>query len=708
MNFRTASCWVLSILMASSGIAQKEGVVRESASATVIEVPINVIGKDGKPVRNLTAADFEIFDDGVKQTITGFEAVDLQQPVAPSSPLPAAAVRHWLLVFDLSNTSPTSLIRARDGAKAFVQSGLRESDLAAVATLSIQSGWTLLVNFTRDRFQLTRAIDTLGLPRLIARAPDPLAFALVPPGLGSVPADSRAALVLEDLKDLTVVQKGMTDDLKRGQAAEVLKTLGGLARTLDSVRGKKHVLLFSEGFESRLVTGDTAQKTASGSFMERNTTVNTSESAVGGEVWRVDSDARFGSTSSRSLLAAALAEFKRSDTMLDTVDTSGLRGDTEVSGPKPGSGTDALFTMAAETDGDFIRNANALGGALDTMANRSSYVYVLAFQPKSQTQAGRFHALRVRVTAPGARVLARSGYFEPRAFAKLSPLERVLASGDLLTGGARGNSLPASLLALPALGTSSPATVPILLEVPAGALPASSASGTLGLQVYAYANDAAGTLTDFVAQELSLDLPRVGATLAQEGLRIEGMLSLPPGEYTLRALVRETATGRAGVARTALTVPAIPGGAAMLLPPLFEEPASRGVRVQARARAGAAAPSAAQELMIGGERFSAAASPAVVRGAPVRIALVAYNFGAAREGQPLQLSSEIFSADGKPQSADVAVVRRLDSEPAGGRALLLSAKPDLAPGRYILKVRVSDRVTRRSAEATREFEVRAQ
>ena len=34
-----------------------------------------------------------------------------------------------------------------------------------------------------------------------------------------------------------------------------------------------------------------------------------------------------------------------------------------------GSGTDALFTMAAETDGDFVRNANQLGPEIERVAD---------------------------------------------------------------------------------------------------------------------------------------------------------------------------------------------------------------------------------------------------------------------------------------------------------------------------------------------------
>ncbi len=105
---RIALCLALA-LVSGPAAAQKSGtgVVQEKATVTVIEVPVNVLGKDGKPLAGLTAADFELYDNGKKQEITGFEVADLRLPAAEvvnpfiEAP-PAAARRHWFLVFDLS------------------------------------------------------------------------------------------------------------------------------------------------------------------------------------------------------------------------------------------------------------------------------------------------------------------------------------------------------------------------------------------------------------------------------------------------------------------------------------------------------------------------------------------------------------------------------------------------------------------------------
>ena len=250
------------VLLTGSAPAQDKpsgGVVAERTGVTLIEIPVNVVGKDGKPIAGLTAADFELTDDGKKVPIAGVDVVDLAAaaaaPGAPAAPsLPPSARRLWLLVFDLSYTSPSGLVRARDGARRFVTEGMKPRDLAAVGTLSVDTGWKLLVNFTSDRPQLAAAVDTLGLTGDTARTADPLSFAFLPPGpsspSGPAPAiNKNDAAILENLRDLQQMQKQANDDLQRGRVAKLVNNLGGIGRVLDATRGRKQVLYFSEGFE---------------------------------------------------------------------------------------------------------------------------------------------------------------------------------------------------------------------------------------------------------------------------------------------------------------------------------------------------------------------------------------------------------------------------------------------------------------------------
>ena len=65
--------------------------LKESIQVNVVEVPVTVIDSNGNPVRGLTAANFELYDNGTKRDITGFDAIDFaalsSTPITPLSPL---------------------------------------------------------------------------------------------------------------------------------------------------------------------------------------------------------------------------------------------------------------------------------------------------------------------------------------------------------------------------------------------------------------------------------------------------------------------------------------------------------------------------------------------------------------------------------------------------------------------------------------------
>src|SRR5512134_1297706 len=91
--------------------------VRERAEVVLVEVPVRVVDREGQPIRGLTAKDFELFDDGRKQEIVGFDAIDLAQkgkelPGGAESLHPAAR-RHFLVLFDLTFARPSAILAAQ-------------------------------------------------------------------------------------------------------------------------------------------------------------------------------------------------------------------------------------------------------------------------------------------------------------------------------------------------------------------------------------------------------------------------------------------------------------------------------------------------------------------------------------------------------------------------------------------------------------------
>lgn len=681
----------------------KEKLVAESAAVTAIEIPVHVTGRDGKPVPNLQPSDFELSDDGKRQTISAVDVIDLR--TIPASQTPPMARRHWLLVFDLSYTSPRGLARARDGARDFVERATLASDLVGVATVSVEHGWKLLVNFTRDRVQLAHAVASVGSSFGGLAPLDPLGFQVASPAADlAVAASVGKSEAKEVARDAARgIQRG-DDARERGRITQLVGVLGGVARTLDSVRGRKHVLYFSEGFDSALLGGTNRAAVPTSNERSAPNADTANEQAMRGEYWKIDSDTRFGSTSSRGRVGDALQAFRRSDTVLHTVDVAGLT--TSVStGDSRRNGRDSLFLMANETEGELVQNANELSGELQKVADRTSLVYVLVYQPQKLDKPGAYHALRVKVNVAGARVSARAGYYEPRPFAAMTPVERQLSTGDLLTGGG-ANALSLSILATPFPAERGAALVPVVMELPGGPLLAGVTAARIPVQFYTYAIDGAGSMRDYATQELTLDLAQLRSSLEAGGIKYYVTLSLPPGEFTIRAVVRNVATGRAGNASATLTVPGMPGGAPYVAAPLFEAPPSGWLLVKRPPTAGE--PNPEYPFAVGAETFIPAADPVIELGRESRIAVVTYNFPGGDTLPPLDVRMEIADAVGKVWPGTARTLGQTRVEKGTARKFVLGFAPEgLTPGKYRMTIAVSEKASGASAEGSAPFEVRA-
>src|ERR1700688_3137932 len=80
VRMRRLAAFGLFCVLATQSSAQQtpsqEGVIR--INVTLVQVDAVVTDARGKPVTNLTADDFEVFQDGKTQTITNFAFVDVR------------------------------------------------------------------------------------------------------------------------------------------------------------------------------------------------------------------------------------------------------------------------------------------------------------------------------------------------------------------------------------------------------------------------------------------------------------------------------------------------------------------------------------------------------------------------------------------------------------------------------------------------------
>jgi len=681
-----------------------EEVFRDTVEVVEIQVPVNVVGKDGEPVRGLTAESFEVFDGKKQQQITGFRVVDLD--VIESSmtrremelAVPAAARRHFLLLFDLSFSTPTSILRAREAARQFVLESLHPTDLAAVMVFEAEWGPRLIITFTPDRVQLARAIDTLGGARWMMAGRnniDPLRF-MVPdllPGRGpggigdplpmspSDPNSRDDALAAATFRAVGKLMSDTEKSYEAGRVASWATSMETLARLLESVQGRKHVIHFSEGFDGRHFLGRNPDPNDP-SFQEDRSNIEW------GQYWMVDSNDLYGDTGLQNAMAEMVEEFRRADAVIQAVDISGLGSDSEAAARAKGTTKSAMFYVANETGGELFDNANNFGPELEEVLRHTAVTYVLTFQPEEMDFDGTFHKLRVKADLPeGGRVFYRRGYYSPRPFTDLDPMEKQLLASDAIAAAEPRRDVGVQILAAPFKASDEAAYVPIIIEVDGASLIRGQDGDDVAAEIYTYVSDGQGQMLDFFTQLVSLDVSRGKESFLRGGVKYYGQLFLPPGDYMVRVLVRNSLTGRTGVETVSVPVPSYDVQPAVLLPPLFLESQERWVLVREN-REGPDQGTVVYPFTVRGEPFIPAAKPSVRQRGQIDVCLVGYNLG----DSSMEFDTMVFDSDHQRiEGGAFDLVERTITGIAGQDKLLGRFRPEgLDAGEYTVQFFLND------------------
>ena len=649
----------------------------ETVQVMVVEVPVTVIDRAGNPVNGLTKDDFEVTDDGKKVKVVGFDTIDMSKlaVVDTATPLPAAAYRNFLLLFDLSHSSPGTIGRAQSAARDFVKSQIGRRDLAAVATFSVEHGLQIVTSFTSDRDMLEHAIATLGEPAYFKVA-DPLRLAVSSPQTGNMtPArkegrgESPGAIVEEDRKRWTEMSTRANDEELRGRLRKQFTSFANVARMLDALRGQKQVVLLSEGFDPRLIQG--RQDLSARATQEQN------DAVMRGELWTVTSDDRFGSSQSTSDIERMAEIFRRSDVTMHAIDIKGLRSDVDASSGAQKSSNEGLYLLARPTGGSVFRNATDLTENFAQLLRQQETVYLLAFEAKAD-KPGKFHALKVKVpAAKGGKITHRTGYYESAA--KASPLEQTLTLADIMMTDADVKEVPLRVTAMPLPSRTGNARLPVVVEIPGEGLLHEVTGNAVTANLFVYAFDEEYQIKDFLQQRIGLDLAKSGAALRGAGLRYVGMLNLPPGKYAVKGLVRVEETGRVGFLRTDIVVPANNGPA--VLPPVFVSDRPGWINVAAPG----SGTSAVAAFTAAGKAFVPARNASLKKDGAYRIALFLHDTPA----DSLEVSPLIVGADGSSQAAPLQLVGRTPPDAEGSAKVLFELKPaNIAAGDYKLQLTV--------------------
>jgi len=674
-----------SLAAAAAGAAEVRRPPVYSADVSLVLLPVFVADGGGRAVRGLRAEDFAVQEDGKRVEIVSFRYVDTtstedQEEIRQSPP----ARRRFLLLFDKSFTDPGGLSRAQRAAVEFVRLRLAPSDLAAVATIDVNRGVRIVANFTEDRHLLAHAVRTLGVATF-ARISDPLALAVDLNITDIVTSGAPGEGVAEEgvlnnvMAAIVRRMRAAEDQAYRAQVMSLITNLRELANGLRTVEGRKQVLYFSAGFDSRVLVGESGpdQREASQSIAE-------------GRIWEVDGLNRYGDMRVRDLMQEATRSLSSADTVVHSIDVTGLGSDNSLQlmrSPEDSQrsvpGRESLNMLAADTGGRFFKDTNDLGAVLNEMADMTSRYYVLGFQPLKEKAPGAFHKVKVKVDRKATHVSHRPGYYEKLPLTAQPALQRQFEAAQLVMTGVGRNDLAFTALCLPFPSAGDRQVLGVVLEVPRETLPWKSGR-PMAVEVYGYGVAPDGTVMDHFAQLVRIDPAQVDPEGTMRGLSLFGTLTVPPGRYTVRLMVHERESGAAGVQFLEVNVPAHDPSRGVLLPPLVVDDSGRWLTLDmGRQRRGENGPFA-----VDGAPFVPRASFTFKPGEQQRVVLIAYEPAVA--GDPaadVQIRSSLTDREGHSVAPGFLRVQKVHHDGNGRRTYVLGYTPEVSkPGDYTLRL----------------------
>lgn len=396
---------------------------------TLVPLDVRVIDATGKPVTDLTEADFAILEDDVPQAIAHF-STQAFVPAAPSGP--DTRPRRASDAFELTSPNQRTFLIAfgrgwleePSGGVSAIEHLLRDR-LMPQDQVAIMA-WNRVTDFTTDRTETLALLDRLkhdhgGIDAQIV---------LWERSLARIYGDGRLPPFIQ--RKIDAVFAGATDLGVRATEG----TAGSLRHIEDQIRRFGDRMLGLPQFEpvglsefNRFGSG-TAQALRSATFFDfqmlyagvdylRHLTgakhlIFVSEFGVSGP--QVEADRSIGRMAADARVT------------LNIIHSGGVPFGDRGPAFTPRSTRFMIESgqtarLVAKTSGGqfYAHKFHRSSDDIDRIDETTRFQYTLAYYPQREPVDGKYRRIRVRVTRPGLTVLSREGYF---ARTHVGPLER--------------------------------------------------------------------------------------------------------------------------------------------------------------------------------------------------------------------------------------------------------------------------------------------
>ena len=563
---------------------QDEQRIRIGTTEVVLDVVVR--DKKGRPVKDLKAGDFEIYEDGIRQQIGAFRLV-VREPGAISTEIkkeetatrtspprdPFAGISFIALVFD--RLSPDARNLAHKAALNYVNEDVKPDDLVGV--FAIDLSLRTLQSYTDNPQLVRQAIDraaSLSTSTFASSAGQVRGIADRQSALQNA-TDSAEATAAAGGRDTgsaanaagATVGAGMADQMINQMMTRMLETVEVLERdqqgyattngllalvnSLGSRQGRKAVIFFSEGLAI-----PPAVQAHFRSVINAANRANVSIYAIDAAGLRVDSP---NGETVREI--NALGRRRINQTASGRDDPNGpmmrqLERNEDLLRLNPHSG---LGQLADETGGFLIRDTNDLSTGLRHIDEDMRAHYVLTYVPKNENYDGRFRQISVKLSRPNLDIQTRKGYLAINTVIA-SPVLDYEAPALASLGTARtSNPFP-----LRAVGLSFPESkriglVPLLAEVSASAFTfvADKEKKTYNtdFSIVALVKNESQQVIRKLSQHYLLSGPIEKLEAARQSeILFYREIELPPGRYGVETLAYDAATAKMSVRSSSVDV----------------------------------------------------------------------------------------------------------------------------------------------------------
>jgi hypothetical protein len=310
-------------------------------------------------------------------------------------------------------------------------------------------------------------------------------------------------------------------------AANFSRKMIELAKSLRYIPGHKHIILFSSGIPYSMIY---------------RRFISSEESA------------------SRLKHQEMYKELAASNSTIFTLDTEQLK---RMNIDIWRRGVFSLQAIASSTGGKYFGNINSYEKHLRKIQNLTACYYVLGYYI-SENWDGEYHEIEVKTSRPGCEVHAQKGYFNPKPFSEFSKFERKLHLADLALNEEPLFQTPVrfSLLVLPCFVKRRP-KVAFFSKVPMEKI--KNISGK-DVEISSIIFDRDDNIIEIESDKKDF------TELSRGNVYYSSLVSVDPGEYKCRLVIRNLETGKGAVASSSVVAPVSPNYGLQLDSPLLLRP----------------------------------------------------------------------------------------------------------------------------------------